>query len=204
VSGGGNAERIDRFGERVRDKRLPVVARTPRRGSRRCRIRTRTRGAPWTIRNAPRSCCESSPSVAVIASRIDDRGRCAWRVGRSSGARTPAAAHRGATCRRPARVWSCRGTSRGQASARRRARRGCSARVGARCGSYSSTTSVSPSLTAWPSSQQIFARCRVSALDGILHFIDRGSRRVALLDLDRHGALDFQTVPVMWASTQEM
>src|SRR5215204_5415739 len=68
---------------------------------------------------------------------------------------------------------------------------------------YSSTTSVSPSLTAWPSSQRISTTFpSSSASTGISIFMDSRITTVSpssTLSPTWHSI--FQTVPVMWAST---
>src|SRR4051794_19387237 len=68
---------------------------------------------------------------------------------------------------------------------------------------YSSTTSVSPSFTAWPSSQRISLTTPASsASTGISIFIDSRMTTVSpssTCSPTSHSI--FQTVPVMWAST---
>jgi hypothetical protein len=85
-----------------------------------------------------------------------------------------------------------------------RAHRGGSLR--ARRGDYSSTTSVSPSFTAWPSLQRISTTVPASsASTGISIFIDSKIATVspsAISSPTEHSI--FQTVPVMCASTSTM
>src|SRR5439155_11968450 len=93
------------------------------------------------------------------------------------------------------------GVSSGRSRATHGARSQSRRRAGALAG-YSSTTSVSPSLTAWPSSQRISATVpESSASTGISIFIDSRIATVSPSSTESPTAHSiFHTVPVIWAS----